>query len=92
MLSDVHQAERYTLTGRGKGVLGLAQGAAEISLADAGAETILAFVAQGRADGGIVRLGKALVGNSAQAVIDGFFVRIGEAMRVRVTPEPLAAA
>ena len=91
-LSDVHPAERYTLTGRGKGMLGLAQGGAKISLADSGADTILAFAAEGKADGGVMRLGKALIGNSAQGVIDGFFLRIGEAMGVRVTPEPLATA
>ncbi len=39
------------------------------------ADTILAFAAVGKADGGIMRLGKALIGNSAQKVIDGFFER-----------------
>lgn len=86
VLSDVHPAERYTLSGRGKGgLLGLAQGAADIVLSDAPGGTILSFAANGKADGGIMRLGKALIGNSAQKVIDGFFVAIGEQLGVPVT-------
>jgi uncharacterized protein len=87
-LSNIAPAERYTLSGRGKGILGLAQGAADITLADAGEETVLSFAAEGKADGGIMRLGKALIGNSAQSVIDGFFVRIGDAMGVGVVALP----
>lgn len=91
-LSDVHPAEHYTLTGRGKGgLLGLAHGAADISLADDPRGTILSFEAKGKADGGIMRLGKALIGNSAQKVIDGFFVRIGEQMGVPVVALPRRA-
>jgi carbon monoxide dehydrogenase subunit G len=86
LLSDVHPAERYTLSGRGKGgVLGLAQGAANIALSDAPGGTILSFTANGKADGGIMRLGKVLIGNSAQKVIDGFFVAIGREMHVSVS-------
>jgi uncharacterized protein len=33
-----------------------------------------------------MKLGKAVIGNSAQKIIDGFFERIGEAMAVTVTP------
>ena len=33
-----------------------------------------------------MRLGKAIIGNSAQKVIDGFFERFGEAMGAKVTP------
>jgi carbon monoxide dehydrogenase subunit G len=85
-LSDVHPAERYTLTGRGKGgLLGLAHGAADISLEDDARGTILSFAANGKADGGIMRLGRALIGNSAQKVIDGFFAAIGHAMGANVT-------
>jgi hypothetical protein len=35
-----------------------------------------------------MKLGKAVVGNSAQKIIDGFFERIGEAMGTTVTPLP----
>ena len=85
-LSNIEPARRYTLTGRGKGgLLGLAHGSAEISLEDAPAGTILSFSAIGGADAGIMRLGRALIGNSAQKVIDGFFESIGEKMAVPVT-------
>lgn len=86
-LSDVRPAERCTLTGRGRGgLLGLAQGAADITLADHPDGTILGFEAVGKADGGLLRLGRAIIGNSAQKVIDGFFESIGLAMGVEVRP------
>jgi carbon monoxide dehydrogenase subunit G len=84
-LSNVLPAERYRLGGRGKGALGLAQGAADIALEDADGGTVLSFVAAGRADGGIMRLGRALIGRSAQRVIDGFFESVGREMGVAVT-------
>ena len=88
-LRDVIPAERYTLAGRGRGgLLGKAEAAADIVLADAPGGTELVFTANGGADGGIMKLGKAVIGNSAQKIIDGFFERIGEAMATEVTPLP----
>jgi len=85
-LSDIHPAERYVLTGRGKGgLLGLAQASARITLDDAGDNaTSLAFTAIGKADSGVMRLGRALIGNSAQKIIDGFFEAIGAQMHTKV--------
>ena len=86
-LSDVVPARTYTLSGRGKGgLMGLAEGAADIALSDAGGETLLVFTAHGGASGRIMTLGRAIVGNSAQRIIDGFFERFGEAMGVAVVP------
>jgi len=91
-LSDIVPAERYTLSGRGKGgLLGLAEGSADIVLADHGEETLLVFAAKGGASGQIMRLGKAIIGNSAQKVIDGFFERFGAAMGADVTALPVQA-
>jgi len=91
-LSNVVPAVSYTLAGKGKGgLLGLAEGAADIMLADDGAETLLTFTAAGGASGQIMRLGKAIIGNSAQKVIDGFFERFGAAMGASVTPLPAEA-
>jgi uncharacterized protein len=88
-LSNIMPAQRYTLTGKGKGgLLGLAEGSADIVLSDSGEETELLFTATGGASGQIMRLGKAIIGNSAQKVIDGFFERFGEAMGAAVTPLP----
>jgi carbon monoxide dehydrogenase subunit G len=87
MLSGIVPAERYTLSGKGKGgLLGLAEGSADIILSDDGEDTLLVFEAKGGASGQIMRLGKAIIGNSAQKVIDGFFERFGAAMGAEVTP------
>ncbi len=89
-LRDVTPAVRYTLAGRGRGgLLGKAEAAADITLADHPQGTHLTFTAHGGADGGIMKLGKALIGSSAQKVIDGFFARFGTAMGIDVTPSPL---
>jgi len=86
-LRDVVPAESYTLAGKGRGgLLGKAEAAADIVLSDAGPHTQLVFTANGGADGGIMKLGKSLIGNSAQKLIDGFFKRFGEAMGVEVKP------
>ena len=90
LLSDIVSAERYTLAGRGKGgLLGLAEGSADIVLSDDGEATLLVFTAKGGASGQIMRLGKAIIGNSAQKVIDGFFERFGDAMGAEVTALPV---
>jgi carbon monoxide dehydrogenase subunit G len=87
VLSNIEEARSYTLTGRGKGgVLGLAEGSADVTLADDGVDTILVFTADGGASGQIMKLGKAIIGNSAQRVIDGFFERFGAAAGVAVDP------
>jgi carbon monoxide dehydrogenase subunit G len=86
-LSDVIPAERYTLSGRGKGgILGLAHASADILLADAEGGCDLTFTATGGASGRIMQLGKALIGERAQQIIDGFFVHFGEVMGTTVTP------
>jgi len=86
-LKDIDPAVRYTLSGRGKGgLLGLAHGEAEIALADSGENTELAFTATGGASGRIMSMGRALIGKSAQSVIDRFFERFAAAMGVGVHP------
>jgi carbon monoxide dehydrogenase subunit G len=86
-LSDIVPAERYTLSGRGRGGLfGMAHAEADIVLNDTAGGTELRFTAHGGADGRIMKLGRALIGDSAQRVIDGFFQRIGAAMGTTVTP------
>ena len=88
-LSGNVPAERYTLSGRGRGgVLGLAHGAADITLIDDGDATELQFTAKGSASPRIMQFGTALIGDRAQKVIDGFFERFGDAMGATVTPLP----
>jgi carbon monoxide dehydrogenase subunit G len=89
-LSDVVPAQSYTLSGKGRGgLLGLAHGAADIVLADHAQGTELSFAAKGGASGQIMRLGAALIGNSAQKVIDGFFERFADAMGTTITALPV---
>jgi carbon monoxide dehydrogenase subunit G len=85
-LTDVVPAETYTLTGRGRGLLGKAEGSAKIDLVDAVAGTELTFTASGGADNKIMSLGKALIGKSAQKVIDHFFETFGSTFDATVTP------
>jgi carbon monoxide dehydrogenase subunit G len=87
ILSNVVPAASYTLAGKGKGgLLGLAEGAADIVLTDDGTQTFLAFAAKGGASGQIMKLGKAVIGNSAQKIIDGFFERFAAAMGAEIEP------
>lgn len=93
VLSNIVPAQSYTLSGRGKGgVLGLAEGSADVILEDDEENTLLTFIAHGGASGRIMKLGKALIGNSAQRIIDGFFERFGKAAGVEVTPLPREAS
>jgi uncharacterized protein len=87
-LADIVPAERYTLSGRGRGMLGMAEGAARIVLADAGEGTEMVFTAVGGADNAVMKLGKALIGKSAQRVIDHFFETFGATFGAAVTPIP----
>jgi carbon monoxide dehydrogenase subunit G len=57
-------------------------------LSDSDRGTELRFTAQGGASGKIMTLGRALIGNSAQKVIDGFFERFASAMGVGITALP----
>jgi carbon monoxide dehydrogenase subunit G len=88
-LRDIVPAESYTLSGSGRGgVLGMAAGAAKIVLADDGGGTELRFEATGGADNAIMKLGKTLLGRSAQRVIDHFFERFGDTFGASVVPLP----
>lgn len=89
-LTNIVPAERYTLSGRGKGgLLGMAEGSADIVLSDSGEQTLLVFTATGGGSGQVMKLGKAVIGNSAQKIIDGFFERFAAAMGVAVEPLPV---
>ncbi|MBU1174554.1 MAG: carbon monoxide dehydrogenase [Alphaproteobacteria bacterium] len=80
-MTDVVPAESWTLSGQGKGgLLGLAHGSADVALADDGEASILAFTATAGASNAIMKLGRALIGNAAQRVIDHFLLRFAQAM------------
>ena len=54
-------------------------------IADRPDGTELNFSADGSASGQLMRLGRGLIGNSAQKVIDGFFERFAAAMGTGIT-------
>ena len=88
-LTDIVPAHTYTLTGKGRGgILGHAEGSAKIELHEHPDGTLLLFNAIGGASGQIMKLGKAVIGNSAQKIIDGFFIRFAQAANIPVTPLP----
>ena len=86
VLSDVTPAKKYTLSGSGRGgLLGRVQAAADIELSDHATGTKLVFTAAGDASNTIMRLGRAVIGSSAQKVIDGFFIRFATAMGTNIS-------
>lgn len=85
ILADVVPAERYRLIGRGKGgIFGKARGAADVTLSDREEGTELSFSADGGASNRLMQIGRALIGHSAQNVIDGFFARLAQAMGTEI--------
>lgn len=89
VLSNVIAAERYTLTGRGRGgLLGRVHGEACISLQDDEKGCILSFEAIGGASKTLMNLGRPLIGASAQRVIDHFFERFAAAMPAEIVTLP----
>ncbi len=89
-LEDVKEAQKYTLKGKGRGgILGKVHASADIELKDHLLDgdksgTYLEFVAQGGGSGTIMNLGKAIIGSSAQKIIDNFFERFAKAMGVEI--------
>ncbi|MDB2384138.1 carbon monoxide dehydrogenase subunit G [bacterium] len=84
-LDDVDPTHSYTLYGKGRGgVLGLAEGGANILLEDSPVGTLMTMRATGAASSTIMSLGQKLVGRTAQGVIDRFFERFADAMDSRI--------
>lgn len=85
LLSDIVEARTYTLSGQGRGrLLGLAKGTSRIELDDHTRGTSMVMSATGEASSAIMALGQKLVGRTAQGVIDRFFERFANAMRVEM--------
>ena len=80
-LSDIVEAESYTITGEGKGgAAGFAKGGAKIRLSDAGDGTLLVYQAEARVGGKLAQLGSRLVDGFARKMADDFFTRFQEAV------------
>ena len=80
-LSDIVEAESYTISGEGKGgAAGFAKGGANIRLEDAGDGTLLVYQAEVRVGGKLAQLGSRLIGGFAKKMANDFFDRLQEAV------------
>jgi carbon monoxide dehydrogenase subunit G len=80
-LSDIVEAESYTITGEGKGgAAGFAKGGAKVRLEDAGQGTLLVYEAEARVGGKLAQLGSRLIDGFAKKMADDFFTRFQEAV------------
>lgn len=76
-LVDIVAPESYTLQGEGQGgVAGFAKGAANVSLEEDGAETILRYTAHAQVGGKLARVGSRLINAAAKKVAGQFFDNI----------------
>ena len=80
-LSDIVEAESYTITGEGKGgAAGFAKGGAKVRLSDTGEGTLLVYEAEVRVGGKLAQLGSRLIGGFAKKMANDFFDRLQEAI------------
>lgn len=72
--TNVDAPEGYTITGEGKGgVAGFAKGSADVRLAEAGDDTILAYAVKAQVGGKLAQLGSRLIDTTAKKMADDFF-------------------
>jgi carbon monoxide dehydrogenase subunit G len=78
-LSDIVEAESYTITGEGKGgAAGFAKGGATVHLSDDGEGTLLVYEAEAKVGGKMAQLGSRLIDGFARKLADEFFTRFQE--------------
>ncbi|MEX0760031.1 MAG: carbon monoxide dehydrogenase subunit G, partial [Tistlia sp.] len=79
-LSDIVEAESYTISGTGKGgAAGMASGSAKVHLADAeGGATTLAYEVEAKVSGKIAQIGARLIDSTAKKYADEFFAKFRE--------------
>jgi uncharacterized protein len=77
-LSEVAEAEAYTLNGQGQGgVAGFARGSARVELSDDGAATLLRWSAKAEIGGRLASVGGRLIHGYATKTAGEFFGRLG---------------
>lgn len=80
-LSNVNAPASYRLSAAGKGgILGFAQGAADVELIEVGDETILRYVAAAELGGRLAQLGAKLIGAATQRLAARFFSDFNDAV------------
>ena len=80
-LSEIVEAESYTITGEGKGgAAGFAKGGAKVQLSDDNGGTLLTYEAEAKVGGKLAQLGSRLIDGFARKMADDFFSRFQEAV------------
>ena len=78
-LSNLNPPISYTIEGEGAGgVAGFAKGGADVSLADVGQETLLAYTVRADVGGKIAQQGARLINATAKNLAGQFFDRFSE--------------
>ena len=78
-LENLNPPESYTIVGEGKGgVAGFAKGAADVSLAEDGAETVLSYTVKAQVGGKLAQLGSRLIVSTSRKMADEFFGKFKE--------------
>ncbi|MFV0333692.1 MAG: CoxG family protein [Tropicimonas sp.] len=73
-LTNVVAPESYTIQGEGKGgVAGFAKGAADVTLTEDGAETVLAYSVHAQVGGKLAQLGNRLINSTSKKLAEKFF-------------------
>jgi len=75
-LTDIIRAERYTISGEGKGgAAGFAKGRAYVNIVDDDEGTLLIYEAEFKVGGKLAQLGGRLINGFARKLTDDFFTR-----------------
>jgi carbon monoxide dehydrogenase subunit G len=78
-LSNLNPPISYTIEGEGAGgVAGFTKGGADVSLAEVGQETLLAYTVRADVGGKIAQLGARLINATAKSLAGQFFDRFSE--------------
>ncbi|MFS8038588.1 CoxG family protein [Xanthobacter sp. AM11] len=92
-LVDMEAPAGCRIVGQGNGgIAGFAKGEAKVSLAEDGADTLLAYVADAQIGGKLAALGGRLVQATAKKLSDQFFTAFAEALNAPAETAPEAEA
>lgn len=80
-LSNLNPPLSYTISGEGKGgVAGFAKGGADVTLTEAGGETVLAYVVKADVGGKIAQVGSRLIASTSKKLATQFFENFNAAV------------
>lgn len=75
-LSDINKPESYTMSFKGDGNAGFAQGSAKVRLSESGDGTTINYNADAKVGGKLAQIGSRLVDGAAQKMADDFFANM----------------